>query len=54
MELELVSFKICPFVQRAVITLRHKQTAFNLTHIDLSDLDSLDETVAMLEEAGLL
>ena len=37
MELELVSFKICPFVQRAVITLRHKQTAFSLTHIDLSD-----------------
>ena len=37
MELELVSFKICPFVQRAVITLRHKQTAFKLTHIDLSD-----------------
>lgn len=37
MELELVSFKICPFVQRAVTTLRHKQTAFKLTHIDLSD-----------------
>jgi glutathione S-transferase len=37
MELELVSFKICPFVQRAVITLRHKQTPFKLTHIDLSE-----------------
>jgi len=37
MELELVSFKICPFVQRAVATLRHKRTAFKLTHIDLSD-----------------
>jgi glutathione S-transferase len=37
MELELVSFKICPFVQRAVATLRYKQTAFKLTHIDLSD-----------------
>ena len=37
MELELVSFKICPFVQRAVTTLRYKQTAFKLTHIDLSD-----------------
>jgi glutathione S-transferase len=37
MELELVSFKICPFVQRAVITLRYKQTPFKLTHIDLSD-----------------
>jgi glutathione S-transferase len=37
MELELVSFKICPFVQRAVTTLRYKQTPFKLTHIDLSD-----------------
>jgi len=37
MELELVSFTICPFVQRAVITLKHKQTPFRITHIDLSD-----------------
>lgn len=37
MELELVSFKICPFVQRAVITLSHKRTAFTLKHIDLSE-----------------
>jgi len=36
MELELISFKICPFVQRSVITLRHKQVPFNITYIDLS------------------
>src|SRR5512135_2597044 len=33
--LELVSFKICPFVQRSVITLRYKDVPFTLTHIDL-------------------
>lgn len=37
MDLELVSFKICPFVQRAVITLRYKNTPFRITHIDLSE-----------------
>ena len=36
MDLELVSFKICPFVQRAVITLRYKNVPFRVTHIDLS------------------
>lgn len=34
--LELVSFKICPFVQRSVITLRYKAVPFNLTYIDLA------------------
>lgn len=33
--LELVSFKICPFVQRSVITLLYKDVPFTLTHIDL-------------------
>ena len=35
MELELISFKICPFVQRSVITLRYKQVPFKITHIAL-------------------
>ncbi len=37
MDLELVSFKLCPFVQRAVITLRYKNVPFRLTHIDLEE-----------------
>jgi glutathione S-transferase len=37
MKLELISFKICPFVQRAVITLLYKQASFTVTHIDLSE-----------------
>ena len=36
MNLELISFKICPFVQRAVITLLHKKIPYKITYIDLS------------------
>lgn len=36
MQLELVSFKICPFVQRAVITLLHTNTPYKVTYIDLA------------------
>lgn len=36
-DLELVSFKICPFVQRSVVTLRHKAIPYRITYIDLAD-----------------
>ncbi|MBU2737328.1 glutathione S-transferase family protein [Acidithiobacillus concretivorus] len=36
MTLELISFPLCPYVQRSVITLLHKQIVFKLTHIDLA------------------
>lgn len=36
MELELISFKLCPFVQRSVITLLHKQVPHTITYIDLN------------------
>ena len=35
MNLELISFKICPFVQRAVITLLHLEMPYSVTYIDL-------------------
>jgi len=35
-ELELISFKLCPFVQRSVITLLHKQVPHTITYIDLN------------------
>ena len=35
MELELISFKVCPFVQRSVITLLYKDVPFKITYIDL-------------------
>lgn len=37
MHLELISFELCPYVQRAVITLLYKKAPFTLTHIDLTD-----------------
>ena len=36
MNFELISFKICPFVQRAVITLLHKNIPYKVTYIDLA------------------
>jgi len=35
-DFELVSFKLCPFVQRSVITLLHKQVKFRIRYVDLS------------------
>lgn len=36
MDLELISFKICPFVQRAAITLLYTNTPYRITYIDIS------------------
>lgn len=36
-DFELVSFKLCPFVQRSVITLLHKQVKFRIRYVDLSE-----------------
>ncbi|WP_296062362.1 pyridoxamine 5'-phosphate oxidase family protein [uncultured Amphritea sp.] len=35
-DFELVSFKLCPFVQRSVITLLQKQVKFRIRYVDLS------------------
>lgn len=35
--LELVSFDLCPFVQRSVITLLEKEMEFKITYIDLAN-----------------
>ncbi|MFT5503622.1 MAG: glutathione S-transferase [Gammaproteobacteria bacterium] len=37
MSLHLISFKTCPFVQRAIITLKHKNIDFEVTYIDLGN-----------------
>lgn len=37
MHFELISFPVCPYVQRAVITLRYKRIDFDLVHIDLAN-----------------
>ncbi|MEH6443820.1 MAG: glutathione S-transferase family protein [Oceanospirillaceae bacterium] len=35
--IELISFKLCPFVQRSVITLLKKEVKFKITYIDLDN-----------------
>jgi len=37
MSIELISFKTCPFVQRAAITLGYKKVEHKVTYIDLAD-----------------
>lgn len=37
MNYRLISFDICPFVQRSMITLREKGVEFDTTYIDLAD-----------------
>jgi len=37
MKLELISFNVCPFVQRSVITLNHKKCDYDITFIDLNN-----------------
>lgn len=37
MKPKLISFKLCPFVQRAVIVLKHKMIAYDIEYIDLAD-----------------
>ncbi len=37
MNITLISFKLCPFVQRAVITLEQKGVAYDLEYIELDD-----------------
>jgi len=37
MSLELISFELCPFVQRSVITLLEKNVNFKITYIDLAN-----------------
>lgn len=35
MQLKLVSFKLCPFVQRAIITMRHKKIPYDIEFINI-------------------
>ncbi len=37
MQLELISTKRCPFVQRSIITLNHKGIDYKMTYVDLDD-----------------
>ena len=47
MDIHLISFKTCPFVQRAVITLKYKNIDFDITYIDLADPPKVVRGTAM-------
>lgn len=52
--LELVSFKVCPFVQRSVIALNEKNVDFKLTHIMPGDEPDWFKEVSPLGKVPVL
>jgi len=54
MDLELVSFKLCPYVQRAVIALKEKQVPYDITYIDLMDPPDWFREISPLGKVPLL
>jgi glutathione S-transferase len=52
--LELVSFKTCPYVQRAVIVLREKAVSFEITYIDLKNPPDWFRRISPLGKVPLL
>jgi glutathione S-transferase len=51
---ELISFDLCPYVQRSVITLKHKKIDFKLTLIDLSNPPEWFNKISPLGKVPLL
>lgn len=54
MGLELVSFAICPYVQRAVIALKEKSVEFDVTYIELDNPPSWFKEISPLGKVPLL
>ena len=54
MKLELISFKLCPFVQRAVIVLKHHGIPYDITYIDLMNPPAWFVEVSPLEKVPVL
>lgn len=53
-ELELISLKLCPFVQRAVIVLNHKNINYKITHVDLENPPGWFNKISPLKKVPLL
>jgi glutathione S-transferase len=54
MHFKLVSLDICPFVQRSVITLRHKGLGFELEYIDLESPPDWFKAISPLGKVPVL
>lgn len=50
----LVSFNLCPFVQRAVIVLAHKSIEYDIEYIDLSEPPDWFLTISPLKKVPVL
>jgi glutathione S-transferase len=53
-ELELISFKLCPFVQRSVITLEYQAMPYRMTFIDLDNPPEWFADVSPFEKVPVL
>jgi glutathione S-transferase len=54
MELELISFKLCPFAQRAMISLEIQKIDFKMTYINPRDPPDLFKEISLSEQVPLL
>lgn len=52
--LELISFNICPFVQRSVIALNEKGTKFKTTYVDLANLPDWFKQISPMGKVPVL
>jgi glutathione S-transferase len=51
---ELISFELCPYVQRSVILLKHKKVDFKITFIDLSEPPEWFDKISPLGKVPVL
>jgi glutathione S-transferase len=54
MKPELISFKLCPFVQRSVIVLQEKGVEYDITYIDLKEPPEWFKTISPLGKVPVL
>lgn len=54
MKPELISFKLCPFVQRSVIVLQEKGVDYDVTYIDLKNPPDWFKTISPLGKVPVL
>ncbi len=54
MKPELISFKLCPFVQRSVIVLEEKGVEYDITYIDLKNPPDWFKTISPLGKVPVL
>lgn len=54
MPYQLISFVLCPFVQRSVISLKEKQVPFEITYVDLQNLPEWFNAISPMGKVPVL